>query len=251
MSNMKYGWKPDLPDHRDHVFSAAATLKKKVDLRSMCPKTIQDQGQLGSCTANAIAAAIGFDLLKQGLPYFFASRLFIYYNERAMEGTVKSDSGAAIRDGIKTINTLGVCSETVWPYSDANPGPFTKKPTKAAYALALNSKSLNYQSVPQDLASMKACLASKTPIVVGISVYQSFESDTVAQTGVVPMPSKSEQLLGGHAVLVVGYNDSTQRFIVRNSWGNGWGLGGYFTIPYAYLTDPNFADDFWAISVMA
>jgi C1A family cysteine protease len=250
----KHGWKPDHRDHRDHVFKKAegTVLPVKFDLRKMCPHKIQDQGQLGSCTANAIAAAIQFDLLKQGLhPYFFVSRLFVYYNERDMEGTTSTDSGAAIRDGIKTINTLGVCSETLWPYSDANPGPFSTKPSAAAYTEALKARSLNYQSVPQTLDAMKACIVSKTPFVLGFTVYESFESDAVAQTGVVPMPAKGERVMGGHAVLCVGYDDATQRFVCRNSWGASWGMGGYFTIPYAYLTNPRLASDFWAINVMA
>ena len=252
MKKIRHGWRPQLPDVRDHVFKATPSIYARYDLRPMCPRTIQDQGQLGSCTANAIAAAVQFDMLKQGLhPYFFVSRLFVYYNERNMEGTVASDSGANIRDGIKSINTLGACSEVVWPYSDANPGPFSTKPPAIAYTDALKARSLSYQAVNQDLASMKACIATKTPIVIGFTVYESFESATVANTGVVNMPAPGEATVGGHAVLIVGYDDSTQRFIVRNSWGAGWGQGGYFTIPYAYFTNPNLASDLWAISVMA
>jgi C1A family cysteine protease len=98
---------------------------------------------------------------------------------------------------------------------------------------------------------MKGCLAAGYPFVFGFTVYESFESDAVAKTGVVEMPAPSEKVLGGHAVVAVGYDDSTQRFIVRNSWGPGWGMGGYFTIPYAYLTDSNLADDFWTVHLVA
>ena len=212
---------------------------------------IEDQGQLGSCTANAIAVAIWFDLIRQKITAFAPSRLFIYYNERAMEGTIQSDSGAAIRDGIKSINTLGVCSETLWPYSDANPGPFSRRPPAAAYTAALKNKSLKYQSINQNLPSMKGCLATGSPFVFGFTVYESFESDAVASSGVVPMPAKTESVLGGHAVLCVGYDDTSQRFLCRNSWGQTWGDGGYFTIPYAYLTNPKLASDFWVINVVA
>ena len=110
---------------------------------------------------------------------------------------------------------------------------------------------MQYQRVTQVLLQMKGCLASGFPFVYGFTVYESFESDAVAKTGVVPMPAPTEKVLGGHAVVAVGYDDSTQRFIVRNSWGPGWGMGGYFTIPYAYLTDSNLADDFWTVRLVA
>src|SRR2546430_400903 len=118
----RYGWVPDLPDHRDHMYSAPTHVLKalppKVDLRPNCPPVL-NQGQLGSCTANAIANAHRFDQIKLGRKdHFLPSRLFIYYNERAMEGTIDSDAGAMIRDGIKSIAKLGACPETLWPYSN-------------------------------------------------------------------------------------------------------------------------------------
>ena len=97
---------------------------------------------------------------------------------------------------------------------------------------------------------MKGCLASGYPFVLGFTVYQSFESDTVAQTGHAPMPGPNEQTIGGHAVLAVGYDDSQNWFIIRNSWGTGWGMQGYFTLPYDYLTNDNLADDFWTIRLV-
>jgi C1A family cysteine protease len=247
----RYGWKPDLPDHRDQMFAApiAADLKlpAKVDLRPQCPKTIYDQGQLGSCTANAIAKAVEFDLLRQKRQDFMPSRLFIYYNERATEGTVQEDSGAMIRDGIKSVAKLGVCSEKTWPYSDKNPGPFQEKPSAAAVKEALGCKATTYQRLPRTLRSFQARLASGFPFVFGFTVYETFESPEVAKTGEVPMPRPQEKMLGGHAVLAVGYDDGSQRFTVCNSWGPQWGQHGYFTMPYAYLLDENLADDFWTI----
>jgi len=248
----RYGWIPDLPDHRDHLFSAPTpvltVLPPSVDLRPNCPKTVYDQGQLGSCTANAIAAAFEFDLSKQALPDFMPSRLFIYYNERRMEGSVDSDSGAMIRDGIKCVAKQGVCTEDAWPYEIAK---FTDQPTPECYTAAKDSRALAYQRVPQTLNQMRGCLAHGFPFVFGFSVYESFESADVAATGVVPLPAASEALLGGHAVLAVGYDDASARFVVRNSWGPGWGQGGYFTIPYSYLTDRGLASDFWTIAQVA
>jgi C1A family cysteine protease len=220
-----------------------ANLPQKVDLRQHCP-SIYDQGQLGSCTANAIGAAFEFDQLKQGLADFMPSRLFIYYNERTIEGTVDSDSGAMIRDGMKSVNKLGVCPETEWTYDIAK---FQDKPTDQCYTDAAKHQALVYRSVVQDLHQVQGCLASGYPVVFGFSVYESFETPEVAHSGVVPLPKKGEKQLGGHAVLAVGYDDTTQSFIVRNSWGSSWGQGGYFTMPYAYVTSGQLASDFWAL----
>lgn len=253
MPKHSYGWVPDLPDHRDFLFAAPvetlAALPPKVDLRPQCPKEVYDQGQLGSCTANAIAGALEFDQIKQALKTFTPSRLFIYYNERVIEHTVNTDSGAQIRDGIKSVGGIGAPPETDWPYDISK---FAEKPPQVpAYKDAPLGKALLYHRVPQVLNQMKGCLASGYPFVYGFTVYESFESDEVAKTGVAPMPTAGEKVLGGHAVVAVGYDDSQQRFISRNSWGPGWGMAGYFTIPYAYLTDANLADDFWTVRMVA
>jgi C1A family cysteine protease len=208
---------------------------------------VYDQGQLGSCTGNAIAAAYEFDVKKQGKKDFLPSRLFIYYNERLMENTIQSDAGAEIRDGIKSIAQYGVCPESYWPYDIRK---FANKPPKTAYKSALLHQAVTYRRVSQTVADLKACLASGIPVVIGFSVYESFESDEVARTGVLNMPAPGEQLLGGHAVLVVGYDDATGRWLVRNSWGSGWAQAGYFTMPYAYLTDSDLAADFWAVQTV-
>ena len=247
----RYGWIADLPDRRDHLFATMpevlASLPPSVDLRSQCPQ-VYDQGQLGSCTANAIAAAMQFDEMKQQFPIIFQpSRLFIYYNEREIEGTVNSDSGAQIRDGIKSVAKLGDCPEEMWPYDISQ---FTQKPPKVCYVKARMYKAVSYQRLVQDLNQLKGCLASGYPFVCGITVYQSFESQQVAQTGHASLPTADEQAIGGHAILVVGYDDANQWFIIRNSWGDGWGMQGYFTIPYAYLLDSNLASDFWTIRVI-
>lgn len=251
-SIQRYGWIPDLPDARDHQFSAPmevlGTLPPSADLRPLLQPPY-DQGQLGSCTGNAIAGAVQFDRRKQGQkPDFVPSRLFIYYNERVIEGTVKQDSGAQIRDGIKSVSTLGVPPETDWPYVIAK---FARKPSATAFKDAKGNRAISYSSVAQSLSQMKGCLASGFPFVFGFSVYESFESDEVTKTGVVPMPDlANEKLLGGHAVVAVGYQESAQRFIVRNSWGTGWGMSGYFTMPYAYLLDTHLTSDLWTIRIV-
>jgi C1A family cysteine protease len=256
----RYGWKPDLPDHRDFNYAVphktAVALPAKIDLRPGCPKVVYDQGEIGSCTANAIAGAIEFGQIKQKLREFTPSRLFIYYNERVMEGTSPSvDSGAQIRDGIKSVAKLGACKEKTWPYSDVNKSPepcpscaYAKKPSAAAFSEAAKHKIKAYQRLNSNqLSDLKGCLASGHPFVFGFTVYDSFEGAQVAKTGIVSMPKSNERVVGGHAVLAVGYDDSTSRFIVRNSWGPGWGMKGYFTIPYLYLINGELADDFWTI----
>jgi C1A family cysteine protease len=258
-----YGWKPDLPDQRDFTYAAPRVLKTggqtTIDLRPQCPP-VYDQGHIGSCTANAIAGALEFDMMKQGESAFTPSRLFIYYNERAMEGHVPSDSGAYIRDGIKSVATQGDCPETMWTYDDTPADQITNlfpagakaatQPTSECYAEAVKHEALNYLSVDRNLADMKACLAEGFPFVYGFTVYESFESAETAQTGWVSMPKSGEKVLGGHAVLSVGYDDDDRVFICRNSWGPRWGDQGYFYMPYAYLLDDNLSDDFWTIRLV-
>jgi C1A family cysteine protease len=250
MKIKRYGWVADLPDHRDHVYSApmqvVTSLPTKVDLSSQCP-AVYDQGQLGSCTANAIAGAIEFDLMKEKKKDFMPSRLFIYYNERDIEGTVDSDSGAQIRDGIKSIASQGDCPENEWSYDISK---FAQKPPQKCYADALKHKAVQYQRITRTLNQMKGCLASGYPFVFGFTVYDSFESEEVAKTGQLNMPSAGENVVGGHAVLAVGYDDTQNRFIVRNSWGASWAIKGYFTMPYGYLLDQNLSDDLWTVRVV-
>ncbi len=257
----RFGWIPDLPDHRDLIFSAPhptlQSLPPSVDLRAQFPP-VYDQGPIGSCTANAIAGAIQFDRLKDGqYPDFVPSRLFIYYNERQIEGSIPNDSGAYLRDGLKSIASSGVCMEADWPYDDTpaeyDGGPFppgaraATEPSQACYNEALTYRAIQYFSVIQSLAQMKACLAAGYPFVFGFTVYSSYFDENNQLRVVTPMPSNDDAAIGGHAVVAVGYDDSTNLFTIRNSWGEGQGEGGYYYMPYAYLTDPGYCQDFWTI----
>lgn len=242
-----YGYIPDVPDMRDHRVPKAsarqvAKLPAKIDLHTD-PRmpAVWDQGQLGSCTAHGIGAALVFHDVTPEMP----SRLFIYYNERAMEGSVRSDSGAQIRDGIKSVVKQGVCAEDDFPYDITK---FAIKPSAKCYTDALANTALAYQRVTQDVDQIRTQLAAGNIVVIGFSVYESFESDAVAKSGRVGLPKKGEALLGGHCVALVGYDNRAKRFIARNSWGTSWGQSGYFTLPYSYVTNPGLASDFWTIS---
>jgi len=241
-----YGWIPDLPDQRDSRYGAVhrvpARLPASVDLRRGC-SPVEDQGDLGSCTANALAGAVEFVEKKDRIPLVNVSRLFVYYNERVIEHTVGEDAGAMLRDGIKTLVKQGVCAEASWPYVISK---FAVRPGRTCYTAASAHQVTAYARL-ETLGEMRACLADGYPFVFGFTVYESFESDRVAQSGVVPMPKPREKILGGHAVLAVGYDHARKRLLVRNSWGTGWGLKGYFTMPYAYVADRGLSDDFWTI----
>ena len=201
-----------------------------------------------NCTANSLSGAFDFERIKQKLAPLFPSRLFVYYNERLMEGTVSSDSGAQIRDGIKVLASQGVCSEQEWPYDTDK---FTVKPSDACYKDASANTIKQYLRLDNtDIKQLKTCLAQGYTFVFGFTVYESFEGEDVASSGIVPMPDGSEQCMGGHAVYCVGYDDSKGAFKVRNSWGPNWGDGGNFWLPYEYMTNADLANDFWTIRLV-
>ncbi len=207
---------------------------------------VYDQGQLGSCTGNAIAGAFEYELIKEAKTPFVPSRLFIYYQERVLEGDVSGDNGAQIRDGMKVVAKLGAPHETLWPYK---PAKFAAKPSAKAYADGLKHTVSAYKRVNNaNLTSLLSVLASAKPIVFGFTCYESLESEEVAKTGVLPMPSSGEQVIGGHAVVLCGYDRPAQTFTVRNSWGPAWGMKGYFTMPFDYVANTDLCDDFWTIS---
>lgn len=248
MSDVKrfYGYRPDPPDPRDRLYKAGPpeSLPLIVDLRCTPAATVFNQGKLNSCTANAIVS----DIMRVDPANWDAappSRLFLYFQGRVLGGTQTQDNGACIRDVIKAANLSGVCSETLWPYVESKvndePSPECLEAAKGHLALQYESLDTNYD--------FRHCLANWRPFVFGATVYESFESDEVAKTGMVPMPGANEREVGGHAMLCVGYDDSRQLFVVQNSWGVEWGDCGHCYFPYAYFSSMD-VNDCWAIDKM-
>ena len=215
----------------------SAQLPKTVDLRSKFP-SCYDQGNLGSCTANSIVATYQYHA--QG---FMGSRLFQYYNERVLERTVSRDSGATLQNSIKAVSTSGLCSEKSWIYNIKN---FTVKPPPSCYTEALKHKVLKYRNVHQNLTMMQTELNNGFPFIMGFLVYSSFISTKTNKTGIIPMPGPKDRVLGGHCIVVCGYNPT--HWICRNSWGTNWGDKGYFYIPIAYLLNKKWCSDIWSIT---
>lgn len=249
MSNRKYPLKKEKRDMRDYHFMSKAFISpnefpKKVDLRQDMPPIV-DQGTLGSCTANAIASGLReYLLIHRQDKWMQLSRLYLYWHERKLEGHVMEDSGAYIRDGMKVLQKRGVCPEQDFPYVISH---FRDQPSPMAESDAARYTISEYHRIP-DLYALKAALAEGLPVVIGMAVYESFESPHVAQTGKVPFPKKTrEQILGGHAMLAVGYQDRgvSGTVIVRNSWGTQWGDQGYCYIPYKMFKDPDCIMDMW------
>jgi C1A family cysteine protease len=246
----KYGWKRQAPDERDYHFGAVAlalALPHKVDLSaSAFMPPVWDQGQIGSCTAHAASAAFMFDQNKQRLSGFDPSRLELYYAERDLDGDTDADGGSTLRTACKTLASVGVCRADIWAYDEAQ---LRVKPSEAAYADALLHKAVDYSAVSMDMNAVKTVLAAGFPVVFGTNVYESFESGGAAKTGVIVMPQPAEQCLGGHALLLVGYDDTdtdtNHALKFRNSWGASWGQHGYGQFSWEYFL--KYASDLWVI----
>ncbi len=259
----RLGWIPDRPDWRDLRLPLAteqeiAALPRYLNLLDSKPSLTQTgrfppiftQGNLGSCTAQAGAAIWCYDRARQGLPFVMPSRLFVYYNERVIEGTPTADTGASIRDCLKTLVKDGACDERMWPYDIST---FITKPSDACYADAIKHHGVEYSQPYQSLNQLKAVLAGGFPFIFGFTVYRSFMSDDVARTGLMPMPGMMERTVGGHASVAVAYN-SRDYFLCRNSWGEDWGdpdYPGHFWMPGIYLTNPKLSGDFWCLRTVS
>lgn len=210
-----------------------SNLPETVNLRNKISVTY-DQGPLNSSIANALCYAYIYDN-----PTYMPSRLFLYYN-----GNI--NTGSTLSNGINALEKYGMCNETMWPY---NVSRFSVKPSEEAYVEGLKDEIITADRVLQTMSSLKGCLASGYPFVVGIKIYSSFESDMVTKVGYVPMPYiNSEELLGGHAFICVGYNNANGVWIMKNSRGASWGERGYFYLPFEYLTNLELCGDIWKIT---
>lgn len=208
----------------------------KVDLRVKMPP-VYNQGNLGSSTANALCTVFAYDSAG-----YQGSRLFLYYNEHMLEQGART----YLSNSVKCLEKYSICPDAEWPYDISKSAI---RPPTVCYTDALKHVVVTASNIPNTIISMKHSLSLGIPFIVGIRIFESFESEAVTRTGFVPMPLPSEQILGGHAVVVCGYDDMKQLFIVRNSWGAGWGARGYFYLPYAYLKNPSYSSDLWAISL--
>lgn len=243
-----FGWLPDIPDHRDRPYRALGPLKaipEKVDLRdNVTWPPVYDQGWLGSCVAHVVAAAIEYEQRRRKASKslrFMPSRLFLYYGAREFIGMADVDSGCYIRDALKVAYNVGAPRETGWKYLIEK---FTTKPPKRMYTSGQYHKITEYRRVSNYVSEIKAALADGYPVTAGVAVFNSFYNDPM---GNIPHPGTNEYMEGGHAILLVGYDDTTQRFIFRNSWGEEWGDKGYGTIPYSYVGHPDLCDDLWVV----
>ena len=242
----KYGWIKDIPDQRDKyvVLNSNNNLNSK-DLRDKFPG-IYNQCNIGSCNANAIASIYEYIQINKNDKYFYTpSRLFIYYNERFLQNTTQFDSGSSISNSIRSLKKYGVCSEMDWQYTTEN---LKIKPNQKCYDIGKkNIINFNYIRLNQDLDQLKACICNNNPFIFGFSVYEGFEKKNFTETGIMNYPGIKEKLLGGHCVVAVGYDDTKEMFIIRNSMGINWGDKGYFYMPYHFITNPDMCSDFWFI----
>jgi C1A family cysteine protease len=208
-------------------------------ISTKCP--ILDQGQLGSCVSSASYAT--FYIMSNGK--FQLSRLQLYFCARAYEKlSLTKDTGLNILGALQTVKSYGISSETYWPYIIAN---FAKLAPSESFTQLYTLNNYSYASVIQDIAHIKECLVLNLPVIIGVKVYDSFESNNASKTGIIPTPSSNENLLGGHCIILVGYNDDVGYFQFQNSWGTNWGDKGYGYLPYNYVTDTNLTSDLYVV----
>ncbi len=254
------GWLPDIPDFRDYTIESkevkgmfkkgplkAEALSRSVDLREHC-SPIEDQGNIGSCTAQAVVGLVEYYERRTLAEHLDASRRFLYKVTRRLY-RLEGDTGAYIRGTMKALRIFGVCPEEYWPYDISR---YDEEPPAFCYAFAQAYQAIKYYRIwdpdPNKLVGqLKTSLVNGLPFAFGFSVYSSIWDPAVQRSGDIPFPKPGEALDGGHAVIAVGYDEGAGRFLIRNSWGSGWGQQGYGTLPYEYVSK-QIADDFWVLA---
>lgn len=247
----RFGYKPSpiQPKDKSIYFRMSPQITsavERVDLRSSMPPIV-NQGDLSACTAVAVATAYQYDLMKAGVHTFLPSYLFLYYNERVLEECAEEDCGAFIPSGMKSISTLGIAPENWWPYDESK---VLDKPTPQAYTEAKKHRCTSYYRVGQSQDQIHQALINGFPIIAGLNLYDSFCTKEVSKSGTMIMPPENDMKAGGHAVVIVGFDNTTQRYVARNSWGTSWGQDGHFTIPYAYLLNPDYCTEMWVMATI-
>lgn len=246
----KLGWVRDTHDVRDYRLTVARRIQlpTKTDLRALCPP-VGDQGQVGSCTANASCEAMEY-LERRGAKDTLYSRLYLYARTRQFENTpLSDDSGCQIRDAMKILAADGVCLESTWPYIDPEKRFAVDPPASCDDEAALHRALFYYRLV--DLYTIRCSLAQGFPVTLGFDVPESMQTDEVAANGLV-VYSPGEASVGGHAVLCVGHDDGKVMgadrgaLLCQNSWGTGWGIGGFFWLSYEFFNHGK-ASDFWTV----
>lgn len=249
MSTRKYGWRrPTTPSPHPLLRTPIGLMRlpERVDL-SQYDSAVKDQGQTGKCTGEAISGLAEHILIRAG-HFFSVCATAIYYWEREIEGTVTEDAGAQLADGISVVGAKGCPPESLWPDTDAD---LYVAPTPAVLAASQPHRLLDGKAVPGDFYDVRATLASGNPVVIGIDVFDQFESDGAAETGDIELPRRLMHPIGGHAILVTGYDDATEMFDFKNSWGVGWGRKGYGRLPYAYVLNRDLCSDLHTGSVIS
>lgn len=254
-SRQWYGWKVSKPDWRDHQWvgskkAVRTTRLKPIDWRVLGqPPAIRNQSVLGSCTGFGTTRLLEWRFRLQGLSDYVPSPLAVYFWERQIEGTVGYDAGAEVRDGLKVLANIGGPHETLWPY-DVN--RFTQEPGPQVYADAAKRKAIQYARVRVHTTDIKRALIDG-PLVMGFTVYSSFESAAVERTGVVPIPKSDEQIVGGHCVVMEGW-EKVGRYdygIFANSWDTDWGMQGWFVARMSWMCNPANSDDWWTLQLVS
>lgn len=255
LSKINFNYTFDEKDSRDKLFKNVLKgpidpkyLPASVDLRKDVGKPL-NQLNLGSCTSNSVAYGLRYCVKKLSFKEFNPSRLFIYYNGRVISNfSVKEDTGLSIRNGYKSVAKNLCCNEKIWPYVVKD---FSKKPVEEAYKEAKKFKNFQYLRLASDILHLKKCLKDGYPISFGMSLFKSFVSREVSKTGIVPLPKKNEEEIGGHAMIIIGYSDDKKSFQVMNSWGEKWGDSGMCWIPYEYIMNEKYTSDFWSPRVFS